>query len=127
MPGCCVSIEAGEQLVRRIGPSQAHPGGVVLAGVGRFSALFDLKSRGYRNPFCCLHDGVGTKLKMAFQTGIHDTIGIDLVAWRQRYFDPGRQAPLFFSTTLFAASLSKNCRRRGREHRRRLPAGRSAH
>jgi phosphoribosylformylglycinamidine cyclo-ligase len=77
-----VSIEAGDELVRRIGPIAKMtkvPG--VLAGVGGFSALFDLKSRGYRQPVLVSStDGVGTKLKIAFLTGKHDTIGIDLVA-----------------------------------------------
>jgi len=69
-----VSIEAGDELVRRIGPIAKRtqvPG--VLAGVGGFSALFDLKSRGYRDPVLVSStDGVGTKLKIAFQTGVHD-------------------------------------------------------
>src|SRR5258705_12322511 len=77
-----VSIEAGDELVRRIGPIASKtkiPG--VIAGVGGFSALFDLKRLGYRHPILVSStDGVGTKLKIAFMTGIHDTIGIDLVA-----------------------------------------------
>ena len=77
-----VSIEAGDALVRRIGPlarATAVPG--LLAGVGGFSALFDLKRRGYRHPVLVSStDGVGTKLKIAFMTGVHDSVGIDLVA-----------------------------------------------
>jgi len=77
-----VSIEAGDALVRRIGPlarATAVPG--LLAGVGGFSALFDLKRRGYRHPVLVSStDGVGTKLKIAFLTGVHDSVGIDLVA-----------------------------------------------
>ncbi len=77
-----VSIEAGDKLVRRIAPVAKKtkvPG--VLAGVGGFSALFDLKGRRYRHPILVSStDGVGTKLKVAFMTGIHDTVGIDLVA-----------------------------------------------
>jgi phosphoribosylformylglycinamidine cyclo-ligase len=77
-----VSIEAGEELVRRIRPIARKtivPG--VLAGVGGFSALFELAGRGYREPVLVSStDGVGTKLKIAFMTGIHDTVGIDLVA-----------------------------------------------
>jgi phosphoribosylformylglycinamidine cyclo-ligase len=93
-----VSIEAGDQLVRRIGPIAKRtqvPG--VLAGVGGFSALFDLKSRGYRQPVLVSStDGVGTKLKIAFMTGIHDTIGIDLVAMGVNDILTQGATPLFF-------------------------------
>jgi len=93
-----VSIEAGDELVRRIGPIAKRtrvPG--VLAGVGGFSALFDLKSRGYRAPVLVSStDGVGTKLKIAFMTGIHDTIGIDLVAMGVNDILTQGAAPLFF-------------------------------
>ncbi len=101
-----VSIEAGAELVRRIGPIAKKtkvPG--VLAGVGGFSALFDLKSRGYRDPVLVSStDGVGTKLKIAFQTGVHDTIGIDLVAMGVNDILTQGATPLFFSTTSSAAS-----------------------
>ena len=77
-----VSIAAGDELVRRIGRIASRtkrPG--VLAGVGGFSALFDLKSRGYRHPVLVSStDGVGTKLKVACMMKQHDTVGIDLVA-----------------------------------------------
>ena len=93
-----VSIKAGDELVRRIGPIARRtrvPG--VLAGVGGFSALFDLQSRGYRSPILVSStDGVGTKLKIAFQTGIHDTIGIDLVAMGVNDILTQGAAPLFF-------------------------------
>ena len=93
-----VSIEAGDELVRRIGPIAKRtkvPG--VLAGVGGFSALFDLKARGYRAPVLVSStDGVGTKLKIAFQSGIHDTIGIDLVAMGVNDILTQGAAPLFF-------------------------------
>jgi phosphoribosylformylglycinamidine cyclo-ligase len=93
-----VSIEAGDALVRRIGPVAKRtniPG--VLAGVGGFSALFDLKSRGYRHPILVSStDGVGTKLKIAFMSGIHDTVGIDLVAMSVNdILTPGAE-PQFF-------------------------------
>ena len=93
-----VSIEAGDELVRRIGPIARKtrvPG--VVAGVGGFSALFDLKGRGYRHPILVSStDGVGTKLKIAFMTGIHDTVGIDLVAMGVNDILTQGAAPLFF-------------------------------
>ncbi|MGZ8518970.1 MAG: phosphoribosylformylglycinamidine cyclo-ligase [Candidatus Binatia bacterium] len=93
-----VDIEAGDELVRRIGPIAKKtkvPG--VLVGVGGFSALFDLKSRGYRDPVLVSStDGVGTKLKIAFQTGVHDTIGIDLVAMGVNDILTQGATPLFF-------------------------------
>jgi phosphoribosylformylglycinamidine cyclo-ligase len=93
-----VSIEAGDELVRRIGPIAQRtrvPG--VVAGVGGFSALFDLKSRRCRHPILVSStDGVGTKLKIAFMTGIHDTIGIDLVAMCVNDILTQGAAPLFF-------------------------------
>jgi phosphoribosylformylglycinamidine cyclo-ligase len=93
-----VSIVAGDALVRRIGPVAKRtniPG--VLAGVGGFSALFDLKSRGYRHPILVSStDGVGTKLKIAFMSGIHDTVGIDLVAMSVNDILTQGAEPLFF-------------------------------
>jgi phosphoribosylformylglycinamidine cyclo-ligase len=93
-----VSIEAGDQLVRRIGPIARRtkvPG--VLAGVGGFSALFDLQRRGYRRPVLVSStDGVGTKLKVAFLTGVHNTVGIDLVAMSVNDILTQGAEPLFF-------------------------------
>jgi len=93
-----VSIDAGDALVRRIGPianTTRVPG--VLAGVGGFSALFDLTNRGYHQPVLVSStDGVGTKLKIAFMTGIHDTVGIDLVAMGVNDILTQGAAPLFF-------------------------------
>jgi phosphoribosylformylglycinamidine cyclo-ligase len=93
-----VNIDAGDELVRRIGPIARKtrvPG--VLAGVGGFSALFDLKNRGYRHPVLVSStDGVGTKLKIAFMTGIHDTVGIDLVAMGVNDILIQGAEPLFF-------------------------------
>lgn len=93
-----VNIDAGDELVRRIGPIAKKtklPG--VLAGVGGFSALFDLKSLGYRHPILVSStDGVGTKLKIAVMTGVHDTIGIDLVAMGVNDILTQGAEPLFF-------------------------------
>lgn len=93
-----VSIEAGDELVRRIGPiarGTKVPG--LLAGVGGFSALFDLKSRRYREPvLVSATDGVGTKLKIAALAGRHDTVGIDLVAMSVNDILTQGAEPLFF-------------------------------
>jgi phosphoribosylformylglycinamidine cyclo-ligase len=93
-----VSIAAGDKLVRRIGPIASRtkrPG--VLAGVGGFSALFDLKERGYRQPVLVAStDGVGTKLKVAFMMKKHDTVGIDLVAMGVNDILTQGAEPLFF-------------------------------
>ncbi len=77
-----VDIDAGNALVEAIKPlakATARPGSD--AGLGGFGALFDLKAAGYRDPILVsTTDGVGTKLKIAIETGKHDTVGIDLVA-----------------------------------------------
>ncbi|MEE9569800.1 MAG: phosphoribosylformylglycinamidine cyclo-ligase, partial [Candidatus Binatia bacterium] len=77
-----VDISAAEDLVRRIRPialKTARPG--LVAGVGGFSGLFDLKPLKYHHPVLVSStDGVGTKLKIAFMMGVHHTVGIDLVA-----------------------------------------------
>jgi phosphoribosylformylglycinamidine cyclo-ligase len=76
-----VDIDAGDELVERIKPYAGRtmrPG--VLAGIGGFGALFEVP-KGYREPVLVSGtDGVGTKLKLAFELSRHDTIGIDLVA-----------------------------------------------
>ncbi len=77
-----VDIDAGNELVERIKPlakSTRRPG--AEASLGGFGALFDLKAAGYDDPLLVTTtDGVGTKLKLAIESGIHDTVGIDLVA-----------------------------------------------
>ena len=77
-----VDIAAGDALVDRIKPMAAatgRPG--VMGGLGGFGALFDLKAAGFTDPvLVSTTDGVGTKLKIAIDTGQHDTVGIDLVA-----------------------------------------------
>ncbi len=77
-----VDIDAGNALVARIGPMAARtarPG--TMAGLGGFGALFDLKEAGYRDPILvAATDGVGTKLRLAIDTGLLDGVGIDLVA-----------------------------------------------
>ncbi|MDQ2859367.1 MAG: phosphoribosylformylglycinamidine cyclo-ligase [Pseudomonadota bacterium] len=77
-----VDIDAGAALVERIKPlarATRRPG--ADAALGGFGALFDLKAAGYDDPLLVsTTDGVGTKLKVAIETGLHDTVGIDLVA-----------------------------------------------
>ena len=77
-----VDIDAGAALVDRIKPlarATRRPG--ADAALGGFGALFDLKAAGFSDPLLVTTtDGVGTKLKIAIETGQHDTVGIDLVA-----------------------------------------------
>jgi phosphoribosylaminoimidazole synthetase len=77
-----VDIDAGAALVERIKPlAKATRRAGAEASLGGFGALFDLKAAGYDDPLLVTTtDGVGTKLKVAIETGIHDTVGIDLVA-----------------------------------------------
>ncbi|MDD5717605.1 MAG: phosphoribosylformylglycinamidine cyclo-ligase [Sulfuricurvum sp.] len=76
-----VDIDAGNSFVENIKPlvkSTAIPG--VLGGIGSFAGAFELPT-GYREPvMLAATDGVGTKLKLAIDSGIHNTVGIDLVA-----------------------------------------------
>jgi phosphoribosylformylglycinamidine cyclo-ligase len=93
-----VDIDAGNALVKAIGPLAAktmRPG--VLGGIGGFGGLFDLKACGYRDPLLvAATDGVGTKLKLAVETGLHDGIGIDLVAMNVNDLVVQGAEPLFF-------------------------------
>jgi phosphoribosylformylglycinamidine cyclo-ligase len=77
-----VDIDAGNALVARIKPlaaATARPG--TMAGLGGFGALFDLRAAGYADPILvAATDGVGTKLRLAIETGLLDGIGVDLVA-----------------------------------------------
>jgi phosphoribosylaminoimidazole synthetase len=77
-----VDIDAGAALVERIKPlAKATRRAGAEASLGGFGALFDLKAAGYSDPLLVTTtDGVGTKLKVAIETGIHGTVGIDLVA-----------------------------------------------
>ena len=92
-----VDIDAGDRLVERIKPLAARTRrDGVLAGIGGFGALFELGGK-YRDPVLVSGtDGVGTKLKLAFQLDRHDTIGIDLVAMSVNDILVQGAEPLFF-------------------------------
>jgi phosphoribosylformylglycinamidine cyclo-ligase len=93
-----VDIDAGNALVERIKPAARatmRPG--VMGGLGGFGALFDLKAAGYADPvLVAATDGVGTKLRIAIDTGLVDTIGIDLVAMCVNDLVCQGAEPLFF-------------------------------
>ncbi|NKB28267.1 MAG: phosphoribosylformylglycinamidine cyclo-ligase [Rhodobacteraceae bacterium] len=93
-----VSIDAGNELVERIKPAAkrtTRPG--VMAGLGGFGALFDLKAAGYDDPvLVAATDGVGTKLRIAIDTGEVGNVGIDLVAMCVNDLVCQGAEPLFF-------------------------------
>jgi phosphoribosylformylglycinamidine cyclo-ligase len=93
-----VDIEAGERLVDAISPmAKATRRAGVMGGLGGFGALFDLKKEGWKDPVLVSGtDGVGTKLMLAFETGIHNTVGIDLVAMCANDVLAQGAEPLFF-------------------------------
>lgn len=93
-----VDIDAGNRMVELIKPlvrATARPG--ADSEIGGFGGIFDLKQAGYRDPvLVAATDGVGTKLKVAVETGRHDTIGIDLVAMSVNDLVVQGAEPLFF-------------------------------
>ena len=105
--GAGVDIDAGNALVHALKPlarSTARRG--ADADLGGFGGLFDLRASGFRAPILiAATDGVGTKLKLAFATNIHDTIGIDLVAMCVNDLIVQGAEPLFFLDYLATGAL----------------------
>jgi phosphoribosylformylglycinamidine cyclo-ligase len=93
-----VDIDAGNEMVNRIKPlvrATRRPG--ADGEIGGFGGLFDLKAAGFTDPvLVAANDGVGTKLKVAIESGIHDTVGIDLVAMCVNDLVVQGAEPLFF-------------------------------
>ncbi len=119
-----VSIATGNALVKAIAPlarATARPG--ANAELGGFGGFFDLKAAGYDDPLLvAANDGVGTKLKLAIDTGRHDGVGIDLVAMCVNDLVVQGAEPLFFLdyyasakldadvATKVVASIAQGCR-----------------
>lgn len=93
-----VDIDAGNRMVELIKPlvrATARTG--ADAEIGSFGGLFDLKAAGYSDPvLVAATDGVGTKVKIAIETGRHDTIGIDLVAMSAGDLKTAGEPPVAF-------------------------------
>ncbi len=105
-----VDIEAGNALVERIKPIAAKTRTAgVMAGLGGFGSMFELPLGRYKNPILVSGtDGVGTKLKLAVDSGIHNTIGIDLVAMCVNDIIVQGAEPLFFLDYFATGKLDVN-------------------
>jgi len=122
-----VNIDAGNRLVDLIKPmvrATARPG--ADAEIGGFGGLFDLKAAGFKEPvLVAATDGVGTKVKIAIETGIHGGIGIDLVAMSVNDLVVQGAEPLFFldyfacgrldpeAAAAIVAGIAEGCRESG--------------
>lgn len=100
-----VDIDAGDQLVENIKPfAKRTMRPEVLSGIGGFGGLVEI-SKKFKEPVLVSGtDGVGTKLKLAFELNRHDTVGIDLVAMSVNDILVQGAEPLFFLDYLPAAS-----------------------
>ena len=119
-----VSIAAGNALIKLIAPlarATARPG--ADAELGGFGGFFDPRAAGFKDPLLvAANDGVGTKLKLAIDTGKHDTVGIDLVAMCVNDLIVQGAEPLFFldyfasgkleleTATAVVAGIAEGCR-----------------
>lgn len=103
-----VDIEAGNALVERLKALvRATRRSGADAEIGGFGGLFDLKAAGFTDPvLVAANDGVGTKLKIAIETGVHDTVGIDLVAMSVNDVIVQGAEPLFFLDYFACGKLS---------------------
>ena len=122
-----VDIDAGNRLVDLIKPMvRATARAGANAEIGGFGGLFDLKAAGFTDPvLVAATDGVGTKVKIAIETGIHNTIGIDLVAMSVNDLVVQGAEPLFFldyfacgkldpeSASAIVAGIAEGCRESG--------------
>ena len=122
-----VSIAAGNALVKAIAPlarATRRPG--ADADLGGFGGFFDLKAAGFNDPLLvAANDGVGTKLKLAIETGRHDGVGIDLVAMCANDLIVQGAEPLFFldyyatgkldnaTAEAVVASIAEGCKQAG--------------
>ncbi len=122
-----VDIDAGNRLVDLIKPmvrATARPG--ADAEIGGFGGLFDIKAAGFKDPvLVAATDGVGTKVKIAIETGIHGGIGIDLVAMSVNDLVVQGAEPLFFldyfacgkldpeAAAAIVAGIAEGCRESG--------------
>jgi phosphoribosylaminoimidazole synthetase len=122
-----VDIDEGERLVDLIKPaakSTARPG--AEAALGGFAAVLDPKAAGFKDPiFLATTDGVGTKLKIAIESGRHDTVGIDLVAMCVNDLSAQGAEPLMFldyyatgkldaeEAALVVRGIAEGCRQAG--------------
>ncbi len=105
--GAGVDIDAGNRMVELIKPlvrATARPG--AQAEIGGFGGLFDLAGTGFKDPvLVAATDGVGTKVKIAIETGLHGSIGIDLVAMSVNDLVVQGAEPLFFLDYFACAKL----------------------
>ena len=122
-----VDIDAGNAMVQAIKPlvkATRRPG--ADGEIGGFGGLFDLKAAGFVDPILvAANDGVGTKVKIAIETGIHDTVGIDLVAMCVNDLVVQGAEPLFFldyyatgkldpqAGAAIVAGIAEGCRQAG--------------